>query len=62
MSEEQVNITQQGNAKTDWKRFFNYRFIIKNIPFFFFFSVLAGLYIYNVYYADKLVRKLAVFF
>ena len=59
MSEEQVNTSQQGNAKADWKRFFNYRFIVKNIPFFLFLSVLAVLYIYNGHYADKLVRKIA---
>ena len=43
----------------DWKRLFNYKFIIKNIPFFLFLSVLAVLYIYNGHYADKLARKIA---
>lgn len=60
MSEEQVNNNQPTNTKTDWRRFFNYNFIIKNIPFFLFLSVLAVLYIYNGHYADKLVRKIAV--
>jgi hypothetical protein len=44
--------------KGDWKRLFNYKFIVKNIPFFLFISVLAVLYIYNGHYADKLVRKI----
>ncbi len=59
MNEEKINTSQQGNTKADWKRFFNYRFIVKNIPFFLFLSVLAVLYIYNGHYADKLVRKIA---
>ena len=47
------------NYKGDWKRLFNYRFIVKNIPFFLFLSVLAVMYIYNGHYADKLARKIA---
>lgn len=46
-------------SKPEWKQFFNYRFIVKNIPFFLFLSLLAMLYIYNGHYADKLMRKIA---
>lgn len=46
------------NNKTDWKRYFNYQAIVKNIPFFLFLSGLAVLYIYNGHYADKLIRKI----
>jgi hypothetical protein len=59
MSEEIINTIQSPNTKGDWKRFFNYRFIVKNIPFFLFISALAVLYIYNGHYADKLARKIA---
>ena len=59
MSEETNNINQPANNKADWRRFFHYRFIVKNIPFFLFLSALAVLYIYNGHYADKLVRKIA---
>lgn len=59
MKEDNVNNTQPANGKSDWKRFFHYRFIVKNIPFFLFLSVLTVLYIYNGHYADKLVRKIA---
>ena len=45
--------------RTDWKRRINYRFIVKNIPFFLFLSALAVIYIYNGHYADKLMRKIA---
>ena len=43
----------------DWKKIFNYKFIVRNIPFFLFLSVLAVLYIFNGHYADKLVRKIS---
>jgi len=46
------------NYRGDWKRRFNYKFIVKNIPFFLFLSMLAVLYIYNGHYADKLIRKI----
>ena len=59
MSEEKVNKSQPANSKSDWKKFFNYRFLVKNIPFFLFLSALAVAYIYNGHYADKLVRKIA---
>lgn len=59
MSEEITGTNQPANTKGDWKRFFNYRFIVKNIPFFLFLSALAVLYIYNGHYADKLARKIA---
>ena len=60
MSEEILNTNQPPNNKGDWKRFFHYRFIVKNIPFFLFLAALAVLYIYNGHYADKLIRKIAV--
>ncbi len=58
MSEEQIH-TGKPIGKNDWRRFFNYKFIVKNIPFFLFLSVLAVLYIYNGHYADKLIRKIS---
>ena len=59
MSEEIQDSNQTINNKGDWKRFFHYRFIVKNIPFFLFIAVLAVLYIYNGHYADKMARKIA---
>ncbi len=58
MSKEQDNKFQLPNNKTDWKKYFNYRSIVKNIPFYLFLSALAVLYIYNGHYADKLIRKI----
>ena len=49
---------QTGSIKSDWKKYFNYQLIVKNVPFFLFLSALAVLYIYNGHYADKLIRKI----
>lgn len=59
MSEEK-NITERNaNDKLDWKKYFNYANIVRNIPFILFLSVIAILYIYNGHYADKLIRKIS---
>ncbi len=58
MSTEQSQDVPIPNTKTDWRRYFNYRSIVKNIPFFLFLSALAVMYIYNGHYADKLIRKI----
>lgn len=59
MNEEQ-NISEPiNNEKLDWKKYFNYTNIVKNIPFILFLSALAIVYIYNGHYADKLIRKIS---
>ena len=45
-------------VKRDWKKVFSYRWIVKNVPFFLFLSVLAVIYIYNGHFADKTVRNI----
>ena len=45
-------------VKRDWKNIFSYRWLVKNIPFFLFLSVLAVVYIYNGHYADMTVRNI----
>jgi cell division protein FtsB len=54
MSEEK----EIARKRRDRKRLFGYRWIVKNIPFFLFLSVLAVVYIYNGHYADKTVRSI----
>jgi hypothetical protein len=44
--------------KPDWKRFFNHKWVVKNIPFFLFLALLAVVYIFNGHFADKLERKI----
>ena len=60
MNEETKNTESGSFFKKDWKRAFNYKWIVSNIPFFLFLAALAVLYIYNGHMADKLVRKIAV--
>ena len=52
---EQTN--DKGN-KNPLKGLFNYQWIVKNIPFFLFLSVLAVLYIANGHKADRTIRKI----
>jgi hypothetical protein len=49
---------QQKEAKREWKRLFNYQWIVKNIPYFLFISVLAVLYIYNGHYSDNTIKDI----
>jgi hypothetical protein len=58
MSEEKKIQEQSATPKSDWKRFLDYQWIVKNIPFFFFLATLAVLYIYNGHYAEKLARNI----
>lgn len=44
--------------KLDWKFLFTSKWVVKNIPFFFFLAALAVVYIYNGHYADKIARKI----
>lgn len=46
------------NPKMDWRKWFYYRWIVKNIPFFLFTALLTVLYIANGHYADKNIRKI----
>jgi len=61
VSEQKLHTQQTpASTKADWKKRFNYNWIVKNIPFFLFLSGLAVLYIYNGHHADKLIKKIAV--
>jgi len=53
--QENENIPE---IKRDWKKIFSYRWIVKNLPFFLFLSMLAVVYIYNGHYADKTIRNI----
>lgn len=59
MSEEtEQRAVKEKERKRERKRLFSYRWIVKNIPFFLFLSVLAVIYIYNGHYADKTIRNI----
>jgi hypothetical protein len=59
MSEQEKILTPLSGDKFDWKKYFNYENIVKNIPFILFLSVIAVAYIYNGHYADKLSRRIS---
>lgn len=62
MTEKAADIKQKEAApkgnKNPLKGLFNYQWIVKNIPFFLFLSVLTVLYIANGHRADKTIRKI----
>jgi hypothetical protein len=42
----------------EFKKWFNYQWIVKNVPFFLFLTFLAVLYIANGHYADNTIRNI----
>jgi hypothetical protein len=47
-------------TKLEWKKLFlNYQWIVKNIPFFLFLSLLTVLYIYNGHFAEKTIKDIS---
>ena len=46
------------SEKFEFRKYFNYTSIVKNIPFILFLSFLAMLYIFNGHYSDKLTRNI----
>ena len=45
--------------KMEWKRLLlNYQWIVKNIPFFLFLSLLTVVYIYNGHFAEKTIKDI----
>ena len=60
MPNEKNDIENSGFQKIEWRKFFTYKWVVKNIPFFLFLSVLAVAYIYNGHHADKLIKEIAI--
>ena len=60
MSEEnEIKEQPIGSQKMDWKKIISHKWVVRNIPFFLFLTLLAVLYIYNGHYADKLILKIS---
>jgi len=47
-----------GNKKNRLKSLIRYQWIVRNLPFFLFLTLLAVVYIYNGHLADKTIRKI----
>ena len=56
--ENEIKEQPTTGQKLDWKKLISHKWVVKNIPFFLFLTLLAVLYIYNGHYADKLVLKI----
>jgi Bacteriodetes cell division protein (FtsL-like) len=60
MSEEnEIKEQPIAGQKMDWKKLISHKWVVRNIPFFLFLTLLAVLYIYNGHYADKLILKIS---
>ena len=55
---EKTDKSADKGSKNPLKGLFNYQWIVKNIPFFLFLSVLTVLYIANGHRADKIIRRM----
>lgn len=49
---------QQKEKKPGLKKLLRYTWIVRNIPYFLFLSVLAVIYIYNGHYSDKTIKNI----
>lgn len=47
------------DSRNEWRSMlFSYQWIVKNIPFFLFLSLLTVIYIYNGHYAEKTIKDI----
>ena len=58
-SESEIKEQPVAGQKIDWKKLVSHKWVVKNIPFFLFLTILAVLYIYNGHHADKQILKIS---
>jgi hypothetical protein len=58
-AENEIKEQPVAGQKIDWKRLISHKWVVKNIPFFLFLTILAVLYIYNGHHADKQILKIS---
>jgi cell division protein FtsB len=58
MNADKTNISQKENGETVMKKIFRYQWIMNNLNFILFLSLLAVLYIANGHTADKTIRRI----
>src|SRR5688572_4354242 len=51
-------VKNENQTRPQWKRRFSHQWMVKNIPFFLFLSLLAVLYIFNGHYSDKTIKDI----
>ncbi len=58
-TESEIKEQPVASQKIDWRKLISHKWVVKNIPFFLFLTVLAVLYIYNGHHADKQILKIS---
>ena len=58
-SENEIKEQPIAGQKIDWKKLVSHKWVVRNIPFFLFLTILAVLYIYNGHHADKQILKIS---
>ena len=58
-SENEIKEQPVAGQKIDWKKLLSHKWVVRNIPFFLFLTILAVLYIYNGHHADKQILKIS---
>jgi Bacteriodetes cell division protein (FtsL-like) len=58
-SESEIKEQPVAGQKIDWKKLVSHKWVVRNIPFFLFLTILAVLYIYNGHHADKQILKIS---
>ena len=56
--ENEIKEQPVAGQKIDWRKRVSHKWVVRNIPFFLFLTILAVLYIYNGHHADKLILKI----
>ena len=57
--ENEIKEQPTAGQKIDWKKLVSHKWVVRNIPFFLFLTILAVLYIYNGHHADKQILKIS---
>ena len=57
--ENEIKEQPVAGQKIDWKKLVSHKWVVRNIPFFLFLTILAVLYIYNGHHADKQILKIS---
>ena len=58
-TENEIQEQPVAAQKLDWKKLISHKWVVRNIPFFLFLTLLAVAYIYNGHFTDKLLLKIS---
>ncbi len=58
-SENEIKEQPAASQKMDWRKLISHKWVVRNIPFFLFLTILAVLYIYNGHHVDKQILKIS---